>query len=214
MEIRAVDSLVEIDAVIRVMDEVWRTPARERLPRELLRALTAHSNVLLGAFEADECVGCVLGWWGRDADGAAYLFSQRLGVLPSHRRTGCAASLKRAQAVWARERGVHEVRWTFDPMRALNASFNLRKLGAIGIAFYEDFYGPRHDALNEGQRTDRLLVSYKPDALRPQTTGPAATVVVEPDAGDRVRDELQSLLLDGYVVTGFEDSRYVLERIA
>ncbi|GAC1412897.1 MAG: hypothetical protein NVSMB57_08380 [Actinomycetota bacterium] len=214
MEIRAVDSLEEIDAVLRVMHEVWRAPAKERLPRELLRALTAHSNVLLGAFEADECVGCVLGWWGRGGDGTAYLFSQRLGVLPSHRRAGVAASLKRAQASFARERGVHEVRWTFDPMRALNASFNFRTLGAIGIAFYADLYGPRHDALNEGRRTDRLLVSYNPGASRPQTTGPAQTVVVEPDARDRVRDQLSSLLLDGYVITGFEDSRYVLKRIA
>ncbi|MHB8512000.1 MAG: hypothetical protein ACYDCC_07430 [Actinomycetota bacterium] len=210
MEIRAANSLEEIAALNAIFAEVWKAPERSCLPNGLLRALTAHSNPLLGAFDPT-AIGGVLGWWGLDPDGSRFLFSQKLCVLDSQRRRGTAVALKRAQAEYARSHGVNEIRWTFDPMRAANASLNLNTLRATGIAFYEDLYGPREDAFNAGERTDRMLVSWK--LQQPIDIVCAETRRVSVGSNrDQVRDELSSAFADGFRATGFVDNAYVMER--
>ncbi|HVL91090.1 MAG TPA: GNAT family N-acetyltransferase [Actinomycetota bacterium] len=218
IQVRPLSSLDEIAAADAVFDQVWHAPDRERLPRELLRAMTAHTNLLIGAFDGDTCVGVVTGWWGRDDDAAVWLWSARLGVLESHRRAGVATTLKREQARVALERGVNEIRWTFDPMRARNAAFNMRTLGARAIAYLDDVYGPRQDRFNAGERTDRLLVSWTPHRPAPAGNPPLTRVRVPAgideylswpmdrrrDERDRVRRQMRSAFEAGLVVTGFE----------
>jgi predicted GNAT superfamily acetyltransferase len=55
---------------------------------------------------------------------------------------------------------VPRIVWTFDPLVARNAWFNLAKLGATPSAYLEDFYGPMTDAINAGMASDRLLVTW------------------------------------------------------
>ena len=82
--------------------------------------------------------------------------------------------------------------WTFDPLVARNAWFNLAKLGALPTAYLEDFYGPMTDAINAGMASDRLLLTWRLDdpavagacAGRPRqpAPGPAeAALAVGPD---------------------------------
>jgi chorismate synthase len=68
--------------------------------------------------------------------------------------------LKWAQRSDALEAGVPFITWTFDPLQALNANLNLRRLGATGIEFVENFYGVTTSALHHGLPTDRLLVRW------------------------------------------------------
>ena len=51
--------------------------------------------------------------------------------------------------------------WTFDPLVARNAWFNLAKLGATPTGYLEDFYGPMTDAINAGMASDRLLLTWR-----------------------------------------------------
>jgi predicted GNAT superfamily acetyltransferase len=87
---------------------------------------------------------------------------------------------------------VREVVWTFDPLVARNAWFNLAKLGALPTEYLEDFYGPMTDAINEGMASDRLLLAWRLDdpavaaacAGRPRQPGPVpaeAALAVGPD---------------------------------
>jgi predicted GNAT superfamily acetyltransferase len=74
--------------------------------------------------------------------------------------------------------------WTFDPLVARNAWFNLAKLGALPAAYLEDFYGPMTDAINAGMASDRLLLTWTLDdpavaaacAGRPRQPAPARAV--------------------------------------
>jgi len=216
--VRSVASRDEIEAADQVFDAVWRAPERERLSRELLRAMTAHTNLLLGAFDGDACIGVVTGWWGRDDDGSVWLWSARLGVAESHRRGGVATMLKREQARIAHERGVREIRWTFDPMRARNAAFNLATLGARAIAYIDDAYGPREDRFNAGERTDRLLVSWTPNDPVPAAAPARMRVTVPTDIDDylsksrerraqwraKVRSQMRAAFDAGSIATGFD----------
>jgi predicted GNAT superfamily acetyltransferase len=133
------------------------------VPREMLRALAESGNVPWGAFEGTSLVGFVLGWAGVDGDGL-HVHSHMLAVLPGRRHAGVGYALKLAQRALALEQGITLVRWTFDPLVARNAYFNLHKLGPVVDRFERDFYGEMEDDLNRGERSDRGVIRWDLDA--------------------------------------------------
>ena len=64
--------------------------------------------------------------------------------------------MKREQEVWCREHGYHAMRWTFDPMQLTNAHLNVNKLGALGVQYHVDLYGPL-GGINGSLPSDRLI---------------------------------------------------------
>ena len=78
----------------------------------------------------------------------------QLAAVPGWQDRGVGRALKLAQRAHCLDVGIEEVRWTFDPMVARNARFNLVKLGAEATRLLPDFYGEMTDRLN---RDDRLL---------------------------------------------------------
>ena len=56
--------------------------------------------------------------------------------------------------------GIQEVRWTYDPLLARNARFNLGRLGAVAVGLLPAFYGQMTDRLNRGDRSDRFEVRW------------------------------------------------------
>ena len=184
VEIRTLGTLEEADAVLDVLRKTWGPePA---LPRELIRAFQASGTPPIGAFHEGRLVGYVLGFLGTD-DGGIHLHSHMLAVLPEHRSTGVGRALKLAQRASALSVGVRTVRWTFDPLIARNAYFNLTKLGAVADRFHRHFYGDMGDALNRGDRSDRLEVRWDLDrdpAQSPETDVPEADVVLARQGDD------------------------------
>jgi predicted GNAT superfamily acetyltransferase len=83
-----------------------------------------------------------------------------LATVPALQSRGVGFALKLAQRAAALDAGLDDVRWTFDPLQARNAWFNLMKLGAAGTAFLPAFYGQMTDLLNAGDRSDRFEVRW------------------------------------------------------
>lgn len=158
IEIRELSSLDDLRAMTRVLDDVWGE--KQILSVELLRALTTHGAAVLGAFAGERMVGAQMGFLGR-VEGELVLHSHVTGVLPGREHTGVGFALKAAQRTWALEHGIETVTWTFDPLIARNAHFNLRKLGARCERFHRNFYGEMADAINAGERSDRLEVVWR-----------------------------------------------------
>jgi predicted GNAT superfamily acetyltransferase len=161
-----VRDLVTIDdfgAVCRLFHDIWRPPVDSPLvTTELLRALTKAGNYLAGAFDGDRLVGACVGFFGAPADGAMH--SHIAGVDASMAGRSVGFALKLHQRAWALRRGVGVIAWTFDPLVARNAYFNLAKLGAVAAEYLPDFYGGMDDEVNGGDETDRLLVHWDLDA--------------------------------------------------
>src|ERR687886_297223 len=88
------------------------------------------------------------------------LHSHITGVAPTDAHRGIGFALKLHQRAWALARGVRLVVWTFDPLVARNAWFNLAKLGALPTAYLESFYGAMSDGINAGEESDRVLVDW------------------------------------------------------
>ena len=100
------------------------------------------------------------------------LHSHITGVAPHGQGRGIGFALKVHQRAWALARGVPAIVWTFDPLVARNAWFNLAKLGATPTAYLEDFYGPMTDAINAGMASDRAVTWKWTQAVAPPTAGP------------------------------------------
>jgi predicted GNAT superfamily acetyltransferase len=158
--VRELHELERLKAVQRLFEEVWR-PAEGNPPPvtgELLRALAHAGNYVAGAYAGTRLVGASVGFFTAPPDPA--LHSHITGVAPGGQGRGVGFALKVHQRAWALARGVRRVVWTFDPLVARNAWFNLAKLGAVAHAYLEDFYGPMTDAINAGMASDRLLLTW------------------------------------------------------
>ncbi len=114
----------------------------------------------LGAYDDDGAmVAASAGFFGHPGERVSY-HSHITGVLPSAQGRGVGLAVKHHQYAWALEHGVAEIVWTFDPLLARNASFNLARLGADVVSYLPDFYGAMSDGVNAGQGSDRLYVHW------------------------------------------------------
>ena len=104
------------------------------------------------------------------------MHSHITGVLPGLQSHGLGRVLKQHQRDWAFARDVGHITWTFDPLVARNAHFNLRVLGARVTEYLVDHYGPMDDGVNRGDETDRVMVSWAL-AAPPAPTPPDEQVV-------------------------------------
>jgi len=159
--LRSLLSDEDLRGVGAVVEAVWGPDA---MPPALLRAFEHAGGVLVGAFAGRELIGFVLGFLGWQE--AVHLHSHMLAVLPGWQSRGVGRALKLAQRAACLDRGVREIRWTYDPLLAGNARFNLNLLGAVATSFHRDFYGSMPDSLNRGERSDRFEVRWELESNR------------------------------------------------
>lgn len=158
VELRPLTRLEDAEGILRVMTATWGE--HQLVPREMLRAFGDSANPPYGAFADQELVGYVLGWVAADNEDGFVVHSHMLAAVPERRQGGIGYALKLAQRAQALEIGIRVARWTFDPLIARNAWFNLGKLGAVADRFHRDFYGAMTDLVNRGERTDRFVVRW------------------------------------------------------
>lgn len=156
MAITQLTELEDAHRVDRVIAALWGDEAVLSPP--LIRAFQHAGSVLFGAEGDGDLVGFVFGFVG--FDGGLHLHSHMLGVLPHWQEKGVGYALKLAQRAACLDQRLDEVRWTFDPMIARNARFNLVKLRAVGAKILIDFYGDMPDRVNRGDRSDRFEVVW------------------------------------------------------
>jgi predicted GNAT superfamily acetyltransferase len=159
--VRELHEMRQLRAAQRLFEQVWRPAEGNPSPMngELLRALGHAGCYVVGAFAGTRMVGASAGFFTAPPDPA--LHSHITGVAPGREHRGVGFALKVHQRAWAVARGLATVAWTFDPLVARNAWFNLAKLGATPTGYLEDFYGPMTDAINAGMASDRLLVTWR-----------------------------------------------------
>jgi predicted GNAT superfamily acetyltransferase len=148
-------------AAVAALAAVWPRPdGVEPLPPELAWVFAHSGNYVAVARVADAVVGAAIGFRGVDDDGP-HLHSHIAGVRPDWQGSNVGFALKQHQRAWAVDAGLDRITWTFDPLVARNAYFNVVKLGARLTRYYVDFYGPMTDGINDGDETDRCLVSWR-----------------------------------------------------
>ncbi|NED67426.1 GNAT family N-acetyltransferase, partial [Streptomyces sp. SID10244] len=120
--------------------DVWHPdPGNRPVSVDMLRALSHAGNYVAGAYVGDRLAGGSVGFFA--APVGHTLHSHITGVSRIGRGHNVGHALKMHQREWAVARGLQTITWTFDPLVARNAYFNVAKLGAVPVAYHRDFYG-------------------------------------------------------------------------
>ena len=221
IEIRPLTTIAQIHEAADVLREVW-VGDRDAMPPNLMRALAHSGNYVVGMYDGDRMIGASIAFFAPPATRSMH--SHITGVLPGLQSQGLGRLLKQHQREWAFAREVGHITWTFDPLVARNAHFNLRVLGARVTEYLVDHYGPMDDSVNRGDETDRVMVSWAlaaPPAPTPAADRVVASVAVPHDIeamrrtapGDaaawrlRVREEFLAHVAEGLSPAGFDDER-------
>src|SRR5467141_1371978 len=176
VRIRQAHDRADFEICVRLQREVWRLADVEITSAIQLIATTwAGGFVHLAETPAGEAVGFAYAFPAL-RDGVAHLHWDMVAVRPEHQKRGVGLKLKWAQRADALQARVNAITWTYDPLQALNANLNLRRLGAIGIEFIENFYGVTTSELHHGPPTDRLVVRWDLEAPRVQQLAQGATL--------------------------------------
>jgi chorismate synthase len=154
--LRELTGIDELALTERLNRAVW---GEDDLPddKDLLRAVQDEGGLIAGAFTLE-------------SELAAYLFafptkdtriqhSHKLGVHPRYQNHGLGLKLKWFQRTWCLERGIQLVRWTYDPLRSVNAYLNIHKLGATATIYKENYYGVM-PGINAGTPSDRFVTEW------------------------------------------------------
>src|SRR6185437_11647260 len=135
--IRPVETVAEYRACQALQRQAWGIVEDGYVvPVATMISVQHAGGLVLGAFLAadggadERLAGFAFAYLGR-VRGRWALYSQLAAVDDSYRALGIGGRIKQAQRSWAREQGLALVAWTFDPMQAGNANFNLRRLGAF-----------------------------------------------------------------------------------
>ncbi|MBW0102227.1 hypothetical protein [Pseudonocardia sp. KRD291] len=163
MRVRALESTASSLACERFLSEVWRTdPACPPIAADVIRAIADAGSYVTGAVDeattGDRLLGACIGLWG--PPGRPVMHSHLAGVHAAARGRDVGFVLKLDQRAHALEHGVGEITWTFDPLVARNAHFNLRKLGGTADEYLTNHYGRLSDGLNGADDSDRLLLRW------------------------------------------------------
>jgi predicted GNAT superfamily acetyltransferase len=156
--VRELTELTQLADVENLYDQIWRPNANPPINTELLRALSKAGNYVAGAFDGAKLVGACVGFFSPPAAGALHSHIAGVSATVLGRHVGYA--LKLHQRAWALSRGVQAIEWTFDPLVARNAYFNLVKLGSRPSEYLPNFYGGMQDGINGNDDTDRLLIQW------------------------------------------------------
>src|SRR5687767_2944604 len=153
-------------------------------------------------------------------------------VRKEYQSHGIGAKLKWAQRERALAEGVKFIKWTFEPVKARNAHFNLEKLGVVVREYKENFYGTDYaTAASTGQTlglaSDRLFAEWELESEKVVTLAAGKAFYIGRDAEAeiaimndwldliatdietakleqlRIRSEFQSAFADGLVCRGF-----------
>jgi len=158
------------------------------IPVATMVGANLHGGLVLGAFlPGGEAVAMSFAFLGR-IEGRLCLYSQLMGVIPSHQSRGLGYQIKLLQRDFARAVGIDLIVWAFDPLQAGNAYFNLSRLGATAGRYVANMYGERTDRLNVGVPTDRLIAEWSTGAAAPAAISAAAAAtlprLIETEVGD------------------------------
>jgi predicted GNAT superfamily acetyltransferase len=160
LAVRAIADADTLRRCVELQAQIWGMDDRDVVPDHQLIAAVSAGGLVLGGFAPD---GTLVGFsyafpgWRR---GKALWYSHMTGVLPQHRNAGLGYRLKSAQREAALAAGIDLVVWTYDPLQAGNACFNLGRLGAIASRYHVDLYGVMGDAINRGLSSDRFEVDW------------------------------------------------------
>jgi predicted GNAT superfamily acetyltransferase len=166
IQVRGLDNIQDQDSARKIFDLTWSMHIGTEITPNLLQAMVHSGAYLSGAFIDNKIVGAAFAFPA--TNNGLHLHSHMTAVLNEFRDKGVGYALKIDQWNWAKKQKYSHLSWTFDPLVRRNAKLNIVKLAVDISAYYANFYGEMLDALNAGDESDRLMVSWRTDINVPK----------------------------------------------
>jgi len=166
LQVSRLETPNEQNAARGVFDRIWSMDSGTEITPNLLRAMVHSGSYLSGAFVENKLVGAAFAFPA--TNNGLHFHSHMTAVLDEYRDKGVGYALKIDQWNWAKKQKYPYLTWTFDPLVRRNAKLNIVKLGVDISAYHPNFYGEMPDALNSGDESDRLMVSWSTDIYEPK----------------------------------------------
>ena len=165
IEIRECETLGQLAGCVDLQRDVFALPEVELSPVRHFVVTKNAGGFTLGAYDGDKLAGFVLSV-PAIVRGERAFYSHMTGVRSEYQSHGIGAKLKWAQRQRALAEGVKFIKWTFEPVKARNAYFNLEKLGAVVLEYEPDFYGVDYTTATQsvgkiGLASDRLFAEWR-----------------------------------------------------
>jgi predicted GNAT superfamily acetyltransferase len=148
IHVKHLKTMKDMYGAVEVQKTFWGDDVESVIPAHMLFSIAHYGGHVLAAIHSTRIVGVLIGFLGTNAEETTrpamanlQMVSKRMVVLPEYRGQGIGYRLKLSQREVTIHQGVRLVTWTFDPLLALNAHLNIRKLGAISHLYLEDYYG-------------------------------------------------------------------------
>ena len=164
IKIREVFEVEELAECVYLQRDVFASPDLEISPVRHLIVNRYAGGFTLGAFAGKKLVGFVLTIpMFRGAERSFY--SHMTAVAAEFQNHGIGAKLKWAQRTRSLQEGIGYIKWTFQPVQARNAFFNIERLGATISEYKPNFYGTDYSTSTEqneviGLESDRLFAEW------------------------------------------------------
>ena len=170
IEVRECRTIGEFDACVALQREAFGYSDLEIAPRRYLILSRRAGGFTLGAFNGDELVGFVHHLVAVRGHQEIIGYSHMMAIAAAYQNRGVGARLKWAQRRRALAEGRSYITWTWNPMQARNAHFNLNRLGvtvrSYGVNFYGTEYTVRGAEDGPGIDSDRLFADWDLHAPR------------------------------------------------
>ena len=165
IEIRECVKPEDLSHCVRLQREVFKLPEIEISPVRHLIVTRHAGGFTLGSFVDGKLVGFVLSVLAYRGNQRMF-YSHMTAVDQNYQNLGLGTKLKWAQRERALSDGVGFIKWTFQPVQARNAYFNLEKLGAIVREYTPNFYGTDYATTEAsgheiGIASDRLFAEWR-----------------------------------------------------
>ena len=160
--IRECTTIEEFDTCIHLQREAFGHSDLDLSPLRHFVVSRQAGGWTLGAFVGERMVGFVHHLAAVRGD-EIFGYSHMMAVAKDSQNKGIGARLKWAQRERALGEGRKLIKWTWDPMQARNAHFNLNRLGAFVETYAENFYGVDQ---RTGLQNDRLFAMWYLDSPR------------------------------------------------
>lgn len=186
IQIRECTSIEEFDSCVSLQREAFGLPDLEISPRRHLIVSRQAGGWTLAAFAGSRMIGFVHHLAAVRPNNEIFGYSHMMAVARDYQNKGIGARLKWAQRERALAEGRTFIKWTWDPMQARNAHFNLNRLGVTVNSYVDNFYGtdyfadPTQAAENRpGLQSDRLFARWDLNSPRVVALGSGATPPVQ-----------------------------------
>lgn len=202
LEIRECTALGQLAECVELQREVFALPETEISPVRHFVVTKNAGGFTLGAYDNGRLAGFVLSV-PAFLRGERAFYSHMTGVRSEYQSHGVGAKLKWAQRERALALGVKYIKWTFEPVKARNAYFNLEKLGAVVTEYMVNFYGTDYGSAGGSVplASDRLFAEWYLDSEKVralaagekyvETRTPEAEIVTLNDWPDIVEHDRQ-----------------------